>query len=88
MSESDIEPLAVGSTGQTELPRDRVKAMQIIIPSHDVMEKFNAIIEPMAISMYSNITESRRLATLRDTLLPKLMSGEIKVNDMRLSEKQ
>ena len=78
----EIENMAVGSTGQTELPRDRVKAMPIIIPSHDALDKFNALIEPMAISMYSNITESRRLATLRDTLLPKLMSGELKVNDV------
>ena len=78
----EIENMAVGSTGQTELPRDRVKAMQIIIPSRDAMDKFNAIIEPMAILMYSNIMESRRLATLRDTLLPKLMSGELKVNEV------
>ena len=46
------------------------------------MIKFNYIIEPMAISMYNNIIESRRLAELRDTLLPKLMSGEIKVNEI------
>ena len=80
----EIENMAVGSTGQTELPRDRVKAMQIIIPSHDALDIFNAIIEPMAISMYSNIMESRRLATLRDTLLPKLMSGELKVNEVEI----
>ena len=77
----EIENMAIGSTGQTELPRDRVKAMPIIIPSHDVMDKFNAIIEPMAISMYRNIIESRRLTELRDTLLPKLMSGEISIID-------
>ena len=80
----EIENMAVGSTGQTELPRDRVKTMPIIIPSHDALDKFNAIIEPMAISMYSNIMESRRLATLRDTLLPKLMSGELKVNEVEI----
>ena len=78
----EIENMAVGSTGQTELPRDRVKTMPIIIPSHNSMIKFNYIIEPMAISMYNNIIESRRLAELRDTLLPKLMSGEIKVNEI------
>ena len=78
----EIENMAVGSTGQTELPRDRVKVMTIIIPSQDSMIRFNNIIEPMAISMYNNIIESRRLASLRDTLLPKLMSGELKVNEI------
>ena len=78
----EIENMAVGSTGQTELPRDRVKAMPIIIPAEDSMALFNSIIEPMAISMYNNIIESCRLATLRDTLLPKLMSGELKVNEI------
>lgn len=78
----EIENMAVGSTGQTELPRDRVKSMPIIIPSNDVMDNFNHLIEPMAISMYRNIIESRRLATLRDTLLPRLMSGEIKVKEI------
>ncbi len=77
----EIENMAVGSTGQTELPRDRVKSMPIIIPSNEAMDKFNHIIEPIAISMYRNIIESRRLATLRDTLLPRLMSGDLKVNE-------
>lgn len=74
--------MAMGRTGQTELPRDRVKVMPIIIPAEDSMALFNSIIEPMAISMYNNIIESRRLAELRDTLLPKLMSGELKVNEI------
>ena len=80
----EIENMAVGSTGQTELPRERVKAMPIIIPDDSVMEKFNNIIEPMALTIYRNIDESRRLAELRDTLLPRLMSGELKVDEINL----
>ena len=78
----EIENMAVGSTGQTELPRDRVKTMTIIVPSDDALTKFNYIIEPMAMTMYRNIEENKRLAELRDTLLPRLMSGELKVNDV------
>ena len=78
----EIENMAVGSTGQTELPRDRVKTMTIIVPSDDALTKFNYIIEPMALTMYRNIEENKRLAELRDTLLPRLMSGELKVNDV------
>lgn len=79
----EIENLAVGSTGQTELPRDRVKAMQLIIPSDVTLDKFNNIIEPMALTIYRNIEENARLAEMRDTLLPRLMSGEIKVSDIK-----
>lgn len=78
----EIEKMAIGSTGQTELPRDSVKAMPIIIPSDNVMEKFNCNIEPMALAMYRSIEENSRLASLRDTLLPRLMSGELKVNEI------
>ena len=80
----EIENMAVGSTGQTELPRDRVKAMTIIIPSDDALTKFNCIIEPMALTMYRNIEENARLAELRDTLLPKLMSGELIVSNIKI----
>ena len=78
----EIEKMAVGSTGQTELPRDSVKAMPIVIPFDKVMKRFNCIIEPMALAMYRNIEENYSLASLRDTLLPRLMSGELKVNEI------
>lgn len=80
----EIEKMAVGSTGQTELPRDSVKAMPIVIPFDKVMKRFNCIIEPMALAMYRNIEEDSRLASLRDTLLPRLMSGEIRVDEINV----
>jgi type I restriction enzyme S subunit len=40
--------------------------------------------EPIFNQIISNMIESRRLAELRDTLLPKLMSGELNVNDVSL----
>ena len=78
--QAEIENMAIGSTGQTELPRDMVKNMPIIMPDENTLAHFNAIIEPMALDMYRNIQESYRLASLRDTLLPKLMSGELQIN--------
>ena len=78
----EIENMAVGSTGQTELPKDRVKYLPIIMPDENALKHFNAVIEPIARLLYRNIEESRFLASLRDILLPRLMSGEIKVNDL------
>ena len=76
--------MSVGSTGQTELPRDRVKSLPILLPSDKALKQFNDIIEPMALHMYRNIEENKRLAELRDTLLPKLMSGELDVSDIKI----
>lgn len=74
-----IESLHTGSTGQTELPRDHVKAIRLVLPSDAELEKFNAVAQPAVELIVANQKESKRLAELRDTLLPKLMSGEIDV---------
>ena len=79
----EIENMAVGSTGQTELPKDRVKSLPIVLPDDNALTRFNAIIEPIAYQLYRNIEESRRLAELRDTLLPRLMSGELSVDGLK-----
>ena len=71
--------MAVGSTGQTELPKKDVLVMPILIPSDCSLASFNILIDDIGNEMYSLLQENRRLSTLRDTLLPKLMSGEIKV---------
>lgn len=47
----------------------------------DALSEFNKVIEPMLTTINTNIQESSRLATLRDTLLPKLMSGEIELDE-------
>lgn len=77
--EKEIESLHTGSTGQTELPRERVKAMELLLPDNETLDRFNAIIAPMAAVIVSNQEENQRLAEIRDVLLPNLMSGEIKL---------
>ena len=82
--ESEIEAQHTGSTGQTELPRDRVKAMELPLPDEDTLSKFNELVIPMTDAVISNQKENARLSQLRDTLLPKLMSGEIDVSELEL----
>lgn len=84
LHEKEIESLHTGSTGQTELPRDRVKAMELRLPDNDTLDRFNALITPMAAAIVANQEENNRLAALRDAILPKLMSGEIDVSGIRL----
>ena len=84
LHEKEIESLHTGSTGQTELPRGRVKAMELFLPDNETLDRFNVLIAPMAAAIASNQEENSRLAALRDALLPKLMSGEIDVSGIRL----
>ena len=79
MRQLEIENMAVGSTGQTDLPKESVKTMQLIVPDKASVQRFNKIIEPIALRMYQTYDENNNLSHLRDTLLPKLMSGEIKL---------
>ena len=82
--QAEIENMAIGSTGQTELPKDSVKSMLILLPIDDILVLFNKSIEPICKLMYSNLEEITQLSNLRDTLLHKLMSGEIDVNEVEL----
>ena len=84
LHEKEIESLHTGSTGQTELPRDRVKAMELLLPDNETLDRFNGLITPMAAAIVANQEENNRLAALRDAILPKLMSGEIDVSDIQL----
>ena len=58
--------------------------MQIAIPTKDVMTDFNTKVTSIYSQIQHRNEESGRLASLRDTLLPRLMSGEIKVGDVTL----
>ena len=80
--EREIEALHTGSTGQTELPRDRVKTMELRLPDNDTLTRFNVVIAPMVSAIVVNQQENARLASVRDALLPKLMSGEIDVSEI------
>ena len=80
--QDEIENMAVGSTGQTELPRDSVKNMSILYPCDVVLKQFGDCIRAITGRIQSNLTENTELALLRDKLLPRLMSGELKINDL------
>lgn len=84
LHESEIESLHTGSTGQTELPKERVKALELHLPDNGTLDRFNTLIAPMAAAIVSKQNENNKLATLRDALLPKLMSGEIDVSAVQL----
>lgn len=74
----------LGSTSSiaTAVNSKTIKGMKLIVPPTDIIESFSNNTRPLFEQIRSLQQESRRLAELRDTLLPKLMSGEIKVNEI------
>ena len=59
-------------------------AFEIMFPDTELLDAFDAITTPMVEQIVSNSIENKRLAIMRDALLPKLMSGEIDVSDIQL----
>lgn len=76
----------MGSTSSiaTAVNSKMVKGMPFIVPTDEELEKFHSIVSPLFTMIKSNQRESKHLAKLRDALLPKLMSGEIDVSDVKL----
>jgi type I restriction enzyme S subunit len=58
--------------------------MKIIVPPTDMINRFSNNTKPLFEQIRVLQQESNRLAELRDTLLPKLMSGELKVNEIEI----
>ncbi len=77
--QSEIELLGEGSTGQTELSRENLGKLQIVIPSEYLQLKFEKIVNPLFKKMANNEDQNQDLAKLRDWLLPMLMNGQVKV---------
>ncbi len=78
LSRIDFTKLNVG----TSIPSnstDQLNKMAIVIPPNNVLKTFDKLLNDIFVIKRHKIEESSRLSTLRDTLLPKLMSGEIKV---------
>ena len=69
---------------QVNLSSNEIKNASILIAPDEINSKFNRIIEPMFEIIFKNDIEIDCLSTLRDTLLPKLMSGEIDVSKIEI----
>jgi len=70
-----------GTTGIKNLDyKALIKKEELVIPPETELNKFNNTINDILIKIYKNGVEITKLTKLRDTLLPKLMSGEIDVS--------
>lgn len=75
---AEIESRATGTTF-AEISKQNFRPIPVILPPKELMAAFTAAVAPFYAQITANLYESRTLATLRDTLLPKLLSGEVRV---------
>ncbi len=72
---------ANGSTFQ-EISKSNFRPLRVIVPSDSVLKSFTRLADSLYRKLAENEREARTLAQLRDTLLPKLISGELRVADV------
>ena len=73
-----------GGSAQPKFNKTDFKNLPIYLPPDDLLEHFHLSVKPMFELIAENNIENQRLSILRDTLLPKLMSGELDVSDIEL----
>ena len=70
------------TTAQPSIKLSDLNLIDMILPTSEVMDNWMKIVNPYVGQVYSNYKENQTLTNLRDTLLPKLISGEVRVKDV------
>lgn len=83
---NNINDLTLKQTGgaQQHINKNDVETHKILIPNDELINEFDKIIKPLFNQIAMNCFENKKLAELRDTLLPKLMDGEIDLNNIKV----
>ncbi len=80
---TSVKSIVTGAV-QPKISQSNLKSIPVIIPPIAKLNEFNAMVEPFFEKIRNNIDENTRLSELRESLLPKLMSGEIDVSDISI----
>ena len=77
---AEIESRATGTTF-AEISKQNFRPIRVVLPPKELMAAFTEKVAPLYAQIAANIHQSHTLAILRDTLLPKLLSGELKIQE-------
>lgn len=80
-TQSEWEKFEAEGTVFGSVSKDDIYCLKLIVPITGIIEKFNYLTNSIDVLIESNEQESLTLANIRDALLPKLMSGEIRVRE-------
>lgn len=77
----DFRNIAAGkATTMGHIQRSHLHAAKVVIPSLEIMNKANDVLQPIIDKQISNAVQVKNLSSLRDTLLPRLISGKLDVS--------
>ena len=79
---AEIASSGSGGSVLVNLSKGRFETLQVIKPPHALISAYHTTVRPFFEAILANTHQSRSLAILRDTLLPKLLSGELKVPNL------
>ena len=71
-------------SAQPQITIDNIKDIVLIVPSDELLEAYNKQMDCLELKFFANLEEREKLEKLRDTLLPKLMNGEIDLDNIEI----
>jgi len=74
----NIQPYVTGAV-QAKLSQGNMWRIPFLMPTRNIAEAFSALIAPLFVRLRHNAEQAQALATLRDTLLPRLISGQLRL---------
>ena len=80
---TNIKHIVTGAV-QQKISQANLKKVPVIIPDVQILREFDCVVQPIFAAIRNYRDESQRLSALRDTLLPKLMNGEIDVSRVQI----
>lgn len=78
-----VKSIVTGAV-QPKISQANLRSIQVVVPPQHELDAFNELIRPLFDQIRQNQDQNKALISLRDALLPKLMSGEIDVSDIQL----
>ena len=79
---TSVRSIVTGAV-QAKISQVNLQSIPVIIPPKEKLNEYNHLVEPLFALYRKNVEENRTLASIRDALLPKLMTGQISINSIK-----
>jgi len=82
-AQQNMDNIISNANGTTflEISKKNFRPIKVLVPTHDILYVFIRLVKPVYEKIIKNLIESRTLAAIRNALLPRLLSGEVRIRD-------